>query len=119
LFDGRVQAFKDGRSWQIGTAREVSWIASGTTGDLSITAAIPPAFEAYATCYEPDGVTIEAHACIRGSKILVEALRRDPGVHAHRVQRGVDPKPPGRDRDYGTATATQADSRMPLWYRDT
>ena len=56
-----MQAFKDGRSWQIGTAREVSWIANGTTGDLSITAAIPPAFEAYATCYEPDGVTIEAH----------------------------------------------------------
>jgi hypothetical protein len=54
LFDGWVQAFKDGRSWQIGTAREVSWIANGTTGDLSITAAIPPAFEAYATCYEPD-----------------------------------------------------------------
>jgi hypothetical protein len=69
LFDGRVQAFKDGRSWQIGTAREVSWIANGTTGDLSITAAIPPAFEAYATCY--------------------------------------------------TATATETDCRMPLWYRDT
>jgi hypothetical protein len=39
---------------------EVSWIANGTTGDLSITAAIPAVFEAYATCYEPDGV-IEAH----------------------------------------------------------
>jgi hypothetical protein len=212
LFDGRVWAFKDGRSWQIGTAREVSWIANGTTGDLSIAAAIPPAFEAYATCYEPDGVTIEAHeravvaqlaqftadqpwwlgyletgahsvvfddaprvslywgwpyvliaagpeqaltwrtghiraeygvlpdlffpqdrswlvsalwddtwTCIGGSKILVEALHRDPLVHAHRVQRGVDPKPPGRDRDDGTATATatETDSRMPLWYRDT
>jgi hypothetical protein len=82
LVDGRVQAFKDGRSWQIGTAREVSWIANRTTGDLSITAAIPPAFEAYATCYEPDGVTIEAH-----------------------------------DRDDGTATETN--SRMPLWYSDT
>ena len=134
-----MQAFKDTRSWQIGTAREVSWIANGTTGDLSITAAIPPVFEAYATCYEPDGVPIEAHeraqftpdqpwwlvsalwddtwTCVGGSRILIEALHHDPLVQAHRVQLGVDAKPPGRDRDDGTATETN--SRMPPWYRNT
>jgi hypothetical protein len=69
LFDVRVEAFKDGRKWQIGTSREVSWIANGTTAGPAITAAIPPVFEAYATCYEPDGVTIEAH-----ERALVEGL---------------------------------------------
>jgi hypothetical protein len=32
-----------------------------TTDGLSITTAIPPVFEAYATFYESDGVTTEAH----------------------------------------------------------
>ena len=61
MFDGRVEAFKDGRSWPIGTTREVDWIVNGTTEGLSITVAIPPVFEAYASFYEPDGVAILAH----------------------------------------------------------
>jgi hypothetical protein len=61
VFDGLVKVSKDGRSWQIGTISEVRWIANGTTGGLSITAAIPPVFETYATFYEPDGVTTVAH----------------------------------------------------------
>ena len=61
VFDGRVEALKDGRDWQIGTIREVDWIANGTTEGPSITTAIPPVFEAYATFYEPDGVTTQAH----------------------------------------------------------
>jgi hypothetical protein len=69
LFDGRVEAFKDGRNWQIGTTREVSWIANGTTAGRAITVAIPPVFEAYATCYEPDEVTTQAH-----ERALVEQL---------------------------------------------
>jgi hypothetical protein len=40
VFDGLVKVSKDGRSWQIGTIREVRWIANGTTGGLSITAAV-------------------------------------------------------------------------------
>jgi hypothetical protein len=61
VFDGLVKVSKDGRSWQIGTISEVRWIANGTTGGLSITAAIPPVLETYATFYEPDGVTTVAH----------------------------------------------------------
>jgi hypothetical protein len=53
---------KDGRRWRIGIAADVAWIAnpSGSKSrqssrppvvDKTITAAIPPAFEAYATFY--------------------------------------------------------------------
>jgi len=40
---------KDGQRWRIGTSADVGWIASGTTFDPTITSAIPPVFEAYAT----------------------------------------------------------------------
>ncbi|MEO3771033.1 hypothetical protein [Micromonospora sp. B9E7] len=52
---------KDGRSWRIGTAGDVAWFAGQTTPGLSITAAIPPVFDAYATFYPPDGVGFAAH----------------------------------------------------------
>src|SRR2546427_12500084 len=52
---------KDGRSWRIGTASDVAWLAGHTTQGLSITTAIPPVFDAYATFYPPDGVSFEAH----------------------------------------------------------
>ena len=61
MLDGQVQAFRDGRYWRIGTAREVDWIVNRTTDGPSITTAIPPVFEAYATFYEPDVVAIIAH----------------------------------------------------------
>ena len=51
---------KDGRSWRIGTATEVAWLAGQTTDGLSITTAIPPVFDAYATFYPPDFVNYEA-----------------------------------------------------------
>ena len=43
--------FKQGRQWRIGTAEDVAWIATPTGVDKTITAAIPPIFEAYATFY--------------------------------------------------------------------
>lgn len=46
---------KDGRTWQIGTDAEVAWIANGTLIGRTITAAIPPVFEAYATVVLPEG----------------------------------------------------------------
>jgi hypothetical protein len=52
VFDGLVTVLKNGRSWPIGTIWKVDWIANGTTEGLSITVAIPPVFEAYATFYE-------------------------------------------------------------------
>ncbi|HEX7209448.1 MAG TPA: hypothetical protein VF241_00880 [Propionibacteriaceae bacterium] len=64
-----MKAFKQWRRWEIGTIDKVGWIADGTAPGISITAAIPPIFDAYATCYEPDGVTIIAH-----ERALVERL---------------------------------------------
>ena len=43
-----------GHSWRIGTEAEVAWIAGGTSPNLTITSAIPPVFDAYATVVLPD-----------------------------------------------------------------
>ncbi|MEV1331757.1 hypothetical protein AB0J20_19540 [Micromonospora costi] len=56
-----MEVTKDGRSWRIGTAVDVAWIAGRTTQGFSITTAIPPVFDAYATFYPPDGVSVQAH----------------------------------------------------------
>ncbi|RAO42213.1 hypothetical protein LUPAC06_04178 [Micromonospora saelicesensis] len=52
---------RDGRVWRIGTANDVAWLAGCTTQGVSITAAIPPVFDAYATFYPPDGVSFVDH----------------------------------------------------------
>lgn len=52
---------KDGRTWRIGTASDVAWLAGHTTQGISITTAIPPVFDAYATFHPPDGVGPDAH----------------------------------------------------------
>lgn len=44
---------KDGRSWRIGTDAEVEWIARCSVG-VTIAAAIPPIFAAYATVEVPE-----------------------------------------------------------------
>ncbi len=62
---------RDGRRWRIGTADDVGWIAGQTTSGLSITTAIPPVFDAYATVHPPDGVDVKAH-----ERALVDRLVR-------------------------------------------
>jgi hypothetical protein len=49
----RYRVARDGRTWRIGTQTDVAWIASGTTTDRTVTAAIPPVFDAYATVVLP------------------------------------------------------------------
>ena len=44
----------DGRQWRIGTDADVAWIATGTSVSRTITAAIPPVFQAYATVVLPE-----------------------------------------------------------------
>jgi hypothetical protein len=46
---------KDGSTWRIGTDTDVAWIVTGTSTGLTITSAIPPVFEAYATVVLPEG----------------------------------------------------------------
>ncbi|MFI6823190.1 hypothetical protein ACIBJE_19855 [Micromonospora sp. NPDC050187] len=62
-----MQVSRDGQSWRIGAAAEVDWIAGHTTAGVSITTAIPPIFDAYATTYQADDVTAAAyeHALIK------------------------------------------------------
>jgi hypothetical protein len=48
-----VSEERDGRTWLIGTDAEVAWITNGTSADRTITSAIPPVFEAYATIVLP------------------------------------------------------------------
>src|SRR5450631_2601354 len=48
-----IERSKDGRSWRIGDAAQISWIEEGTATGLTITSAIPPIFEAYATIVLP------------------------------------------------------------------
>ncbi len=62
---------KDGRTWRTGTASDVAWIAGKTTEGISITTAIPPVFDAYATFHSPDGVGMEAQ-----ERAVVEELVR-------------------------------------------
>jgi hypothetical protein len=50
-----VTRTRDGRDWRIGTDADVAWIAHGTTDGPSITVAVPPLFEAYATVVLPFG----------------------------------------------------------------
>jgi hypothetical protein len=49
-----VRRARDGGTWRIGTDAEVAWITTGTSTGLTITAAIPPVFDAYATVVLPD-----------------------------------------------------------------
>ena len=56
-----MRVSKDGRSWRIGTASDVAWITGHTTQGHSVTAAIPPVFDAYATFFQTDNGTVEAH----------------------------------------------------------
>jgi hypothetical protein len=44
-----VRRARDGSTWRIGTDADVAWIAEGTSIGRTVTAAIPPVFEAYAT----------------------------------------------------------------------
>jgi hypothetical protein len=48
-----VSEERDGRTWRLGTDAEVAWIAEGTSVDRTVTSAIPPVFEAYATIVLP------------------------------------------------------------------
>jgi hypothetical protein len=45
---------KGGGNWQIGLGADVAWITNSTEAGLSITSAIPPIFDAYATIVMPE-----------------------------------------------------------------
>jgi hypothetical protein len=65
-----ITGVKGGKSWRIGTHAEVAWIAGGVTIDLTITSAIPPVYETYATIVIPT----EPEARRRREKALLTLL---------------------------------------------
>jgi hypothetical protein len=66
---GRMDVIKDGRGWRIGTSSEVAWIYGHTGEGPTITTAIPPIFDAYATFYPADLVSFELH-----ERVVVDVL---------------------------------------------
>jgi hypothetical protein len=67
-----------GHSWRVGTDAEVAWIAAGTSVNLTITSAIPPVFDAYATVVLPDnGEDQERH----NRAMLAILAGQSPGAH--------------------------------------
>jgi hypothetical protein len=72
---------KDGRAWRIGTEDEVAWINVGVTEGLSITAAVPPTFEAYATVTFPLDPESDRDAVRPTEDRFDDALLRVLSVH--------------------------------------
>jgi hypothetical protein len=93
-----VSLARDGSTWRIGTDAEVAWIIEGTSIGLTITAAIPPVFEAYATVVLPfagRGQDDHDRTCIGGPAGLVDSFLRHPDLSARPVDLGQDATPPG------------------------
>ena len=67
---------RDGTTWRIGTDAEVAWIVNGTSSGRTITAAIPPLFEAYATVLVAYGEERDAH-----DRALLTLLREQSPRH--------------------------------------
>lgn len=56
-----MEVDRDGRTWRIGTAEEVAWLAGRPLG-RSVVTSMPLVFEAYATLYMPrDEAPVKAH----------------------------------------------------------
>jgi hypothetical protein len=71
-----VRAARNGRTWRIGTDVDVAWIKEGTSTGLTITSAIPPLFEAYATVVLPErGEGQDAH-----DQAMLDLLSQESGT---------------------------------------
>lgn len=56
-----MRVHRDGRDWRIGTGRDVDWLGRWPAHGTSVTVAVPPVFEAYATVHCADGEDVDAH----------------------------------------------------------
>lgn len=69
-----VWVARDGRTWRIGTDADVAWIKEGTSIGRTITSAIPPVFEVYATVELPErGEGQDAH-----DQAMLDLLSEEP-----------------------------------------
>lgn len=72
-----MRLIRDGESWEIGTASDVSWIDEATDISLAITSAIPPLFAAYATMTDPKTQDSNDAPTATYSAALLEHLRAE------------------------------------------
>ncbi|GAA0811507.1 hypothetical protein [Spirilliplanes yamanashiensis] len=56
-----MEVVKDGRAWRIGTLADAGVLAGYSDMGLTVAAAVPPVFEAYATFHLPDGADVGVH----------------------------------------------------------
>lgn len=54
MVDSVSRVIRDGRSWRVGTVAEVAWIQAATSTGVTITSAVPPVFDDYATVVLPE-----------------------------------------------------------------
>jgi hypothetical protein len=67
---------KDGRTWRIGVEDDVVWINDGVTRGLSITAAVPAVFSAYAVLVFPLDLEVDRDAMRPAEDRFDDALLR-------------------------------------------
>lgn len=69
-----MEVERDGRTWRIGTAAEVAWLAGRPLG-RSVLSAVPPVFAAYGTLYVPEEqVPVREHErAVVGALVAVTA----------------------------------------------
>lgn len=65
-----VRVSRDGRTWRVGTAADVAWLADRPAG-VTVATAVPLVFEAYATLHPPAGTAEDDH-----ERAVVDVLRR-------------------------------------------
>jgi hypothetical protein len=103
---------RDDRAWRIGTDAEVMWIAGGTTMGLTVTSAIPPVFDAYATVVIPD-TTARRESHDREMLILLAGNRpTSPGGLATSRPESTTPSFPTRPRSSCTRGGLTYSSRL-------
>src|SRR5260221_203159 len=76
-----VTRARDGRTWRIGTDADVAWIANGTSVGRTITAGIPPVFDAYATVVLRHGGTKGCDAAFERRGMGRRAIRLPAAYH--------------------------------------
>lgn len=75
----RLELMRDDRLWRIGLDDDVAWIRCGTQSGFTITSAVPPIFERYATLKLPAGSGDDGKEDRHDAAVL-KVLRAHAGV---------------------------------------
>jgi hypothetical protein len=93
---------RDGSTWRIGTDADVVWITNATSTDRTITSAIPPVFDAYATVVLPESSEGRMHtttlhldtdlsgSCVQGASSSLTLHKEQQRCHVKNAHSGVN-----------------------------